>query len=224
MVRQSGLVELRQFVNDQFRTRGTALKLRGVLLGLEKLIRENPREGADEIRAGIERISAAAHTLRELALLASARTEEGLPLSPEDAAEAQRIAGGSGTPAHTRLGLLDDADPQTMREQVDARLAYWRTLMESPLTERAAVGVAQVVIRSLDEISSDLAPTPEAPLSELARADDAVTPAADVMLAGGPGDRAGEGAEQEGDEHEPRLARKKKQKRFAAFAQRHPLR
>ena len=224
MVRQSGLVELRQFVNDQFRTRGTALKLRGVLLGLEKLIRENPREGGDEIRAGIERISAAAHTLRELALLASARTEEGLPLSPEDAAEAQRIAGGSGTPAHTRLGLLDDADPQTMREQVDARLAYWRTLMESPLTERAAVGVAQVVIRSLDEISSDLAPTPEAPLSELARADDAVTPAADVMLAGGPGDRAGEGAEQEGDEHEPRLARKKKQKRFAAFAQRHPLR
>jgi hypothetical protein len=223
MVRQSGLVELRQFVNDQFRTRGTALKLRGVLLGLEKLIRENPRDGAEDIRAGIERISAAAHTLRELALLASARSEEGLPLPPEDAAEAQLIAGGSGTPAHTRLGLPDDADPQTMREQVDARLAYWRTLMESPLTERAAVGVAQVVIRSLDEISSDLTPDPVA-TSEVAPADDAVASAADVMLAGGPGDRGREGAEQEGDEHEPRLGRKKKQKRLAAFAQRHPLR
>lgn len=224
MVRQSGLVELRQFVTDQFRTRATALKLRGVLLGLEKLVRENPRDGAEEIRAGIERISAAAHTLRELALLASARSQEGLPLSLEDAVEAQLIAGGSGTLARTRLGLPDDADPQAMRAQVDARLAHWRTLMESPLTERAAVSVAQVVIRSLDEISSELTPAPEAASEVAAAADDAVVPATDVVLAGGPGDRAGEGAEQEGDEHEPRLGRKKKQKRLAAFAQRHPLR
>lgn len=224
MVRQSGLVELRQFVTDQFRTRATALKLRGVLLGLEKLVRENPRDGAEEIRAGIERISAAAHTLRELALLASARSQEGLPLSPEDAVQAQLIAGGSGTLARTRLGLPDDADPQAMRAQVDARLAHWRTLMESPLTERAAVSVAQVVIRSLDEISSELTPAPEAASEVAAAADDAVVPATDVVLAGGPGDRAGEGAEQEGDEHEPRLGRKKKQKRLAAFAQRHPLR
>ena len=56
MVKQSGLVELRQFVNDQFRTRATTLKLRGVLLALEKLIRDNPRDGADDLRAGIERI------------------------------------------------------------------------------------------------------------------------------------------------------------------------
>ena len=42
-----------------------------MLLALEKLIRDRPRDGADEIRAGIERISAAAHTLRELALLAT---------------------------------------------------------------------------------------------------------------------------------------------------------
>jgi hypothetical protein len=99
MVKQSGLVELRQFVNDQFRTRATTLKLRGVLLALEKLISEKPRDGADELRAGIERISSAAHTLRELALLATARSV-GLPLSDEDAAEAQLIIGGSGTLAH----------------------------------------------------------------------------------------------------------------------------
>jgi hypothetical protein len=57
MVQQSGLIELRQFVRNQFRTRATTLKVRGVLLSLEKLVRENPRDGVDEIRSGIERIS-----------------------------------------------------------------------------------------------------------------------------------------------------------------------
>ena len=66
MVQQSGLVELRQFVRDQFRTRATTLKVRGVLLELDKLIRDNPRDGVDDLRAGIERIASSAHTLREL--------------------------------------------------------------------------------------------------------------------------------------------------------------
>ena len=225
MVRQSGLVELRQFVNDQFRTRATTLKLRGVLLALEKLIRESPRDGVDEIRAGIEKISTAAHTLRELALLADARSEEGLALSAQDAAEAQLIVGGSGTPAHVRLGLPENADAETMRAQVDAKLAAWRSLAESPLTERAAVGVCRVVIRSLDEISADLGPAvePASPASEVAAADDPLVGAADVVLPGRPGDGLGESAEQEGDQSKSRLGRKKKEKRFAAFAERHPF-
>ena len=220
MVKQSGLVELRQFVNDQFRTRATTLKVRGVLLALEKLIRDNPRDGVDDLRAGIERISSAAHTLRELALLATARSD-GLPLSDEDAAEAQRIIGGSGTLAHVRLGLPDDADDETMRESVDAKLAHWRALAESPLTERAAVSVCRVVIRSLDEMASEVSPAPAA--SEVAAADDSLVAAPDVMLTGGPADGLGQGAEQQGDEHQSRLRRKKKEKRVSTFSQRHPL-
>ncbi|SFR94744.1 50S ribosome-binding GTPase [Microbacterium sp. cf046] len=225
MVKQSGLVELRQFVNDQFRTRATTLKLRGVLLELEKLIRDNPREGTEQIRAGIERISAAAHTLRELALLASARSD-GLPFSQEDAADAQRIIGGSGTFAHVRLGLPDDSDDETMRACVDAKLAYWRTLAESPLTERAAVGVCRVVIRSLDEVASEVAPAPEpvADASEVAGADDPLVSSADVVLTSGPGDGLGQSAEEQGEDHKSRLRRKKKEKRLATFAERHPLR
>ena len=52
MVQQSGLIELRQFVRNQFRTRATTLKVRGVLLALERLIREKPRDGVDEIGGG----------------------------------------------------------------------------------------------------------------------------------------------------------------------------
>lgn len=229
MVAQSGLVELRQFIRTQFRTRATTLKVRGVLLSLEKLIREHPREGVDEIRAGIERISATAHTLRELTLLARARAES-LPFSDADAADAQLIIGGAGTPAHVRLGLPDDADTPAMRARVEEKLTHWRRLAESPLTERAAVGVCFVVIRSLDEIAADLAPAPavaasdgERAVSEVAAADDALVPAADVVLAGGPGHGLGHDAAEQSDQDKPRLRRKKKEKRFAAFSERHPL-
>jgi hypothetical protein len=235
MVKQSGLVELRQFVRAQFRTRATTLKVRGVLLGLEKLIDEQPRDGVDDIRAGIERISATAHTLRELTLLARARSE-GLPLSPEDSEEAQRIIGGSGTPAHIRLGLPEDADVTHMRARVADKLAHWRSLAESPLTERAAVGVCFVVIRSLDEIAAVLAPVaqaeePEPSTSEdaddpsdVSAGDDALAGAPDVVLPGGPRDGLGHDGAQQSEQDEPRLDRKKKKNRLAAFADRNPFR
>lgn len=221
MVRQSGLVELRQFVRNHFRTRATTLKLRGVLLSLEKLIRDNPRDGVDEIQTGIERISAAAHTLRELALLATARSE-GIPLPDRDAVEAEMIIGGSGTLAHVRLGLPEDAAAETMRVRVDDRLAYWHALAESPLTERAAVTVCRVVIRSLDEVAAEIAPAAEP--SEVAAADDALVPAADVVLPSGPLDGLGQDAAEEGEEGKRRLRRKKKEKRVSAFAYRNPFR
>jgi hypothetical protein len=232
MVKQSGLVELRRFVRTQFRTRATTLKVRGVLLGLEKLIRDSPRPGDDEIRAGIERISATAHTLRELTLLARARSE-GLPLSDEDTADAELIIGAAGTLASARLGLPEDADAGAVRARVEEKLTHWRRLAESPLTERAAVSVCFVVIRSLDEIAADLAPTAPDPAhrasddadaeSEVAAADDALVTASDVDLAGGPGHGLGHDAAEQRQEDEPRLPRKKKEKRFASFAERHPL-
>ncbi|MFD4420534.1 dynamin family protein [Agromyces sp. NPDC058484] len=183
MVQQSGLIELQQFVRNQFHTRASTLKVRGVLLGLERLMRQSPREGTEQIRGGIERIAAGAHALRELSLLATARSE-GLPLSAQDAAAAQTIIGANGTPTHIRLGLPESADTRTRSERVDALLDYWRRLSESPLTDRAAVGACRVVIRSLDEMASDLGP------------------AANVVLSGGPRHGAGQHAPQQSEEHE----------------------
>lgn len=233
MVQQSGLVELRQFVAMQFRTRAATLKVRGVLLGLDKLVRERPRDGADEIRAGIERLSAMSHTLRELTLLATARSE-GLPVSPADAADAQRIIGSAGTSPYARLGLAEDADADAMRAAVESKLAHWRTLAESPLTERAAVGVCRVVVRSLDEVSAVLSPPPPEPVVEAVEpdggdesevgADDVVAAPTNVVLPGGPGHGLGQDAEEEREQHESRLSRKKKHKRLTPFAPRNPFR
>ena len=87
-----------------------------------------------------------------------------------------------------------------------AKLAHWRGLAESPLTDRAAVGVCRVVIRSLDQIAADVAAVP----SEVPAADDPVVPAPDVVLTGGPGDGLREDAGEQGEQNETGLRRKKK--------------
>lgn len=156
MVQQSGLVELQRFVLQQFRSRTVALKARGVLAGLEALLRDKPGPGTASILAGVERISASTHDLRELSLLAELRTGT-LPLSEEDAASAERIVGGSGTAALARLDLPDTATPDDVRSRIDGLLGHWRQLGESPLSMRATTELCRVVIRSIEGIASDVA-------------------------------------------------------------------
>jgi len=192
LVQQSGLNELNSFVRNQFRTRAAALKVRGVLDGLEKLVRDKPREGTAALVAGIERIYATTHTLRELSLLARARAS-GLPLPKDDAAQAERIIGGKGTQITARLDLDEKTTTDEMRQRVDGELRRWRTLAHSPLTERATVEVCRVVIRSLEEMASDLGTAgPDGSAS-------------DVDAPGRPGDRAGKRADQQGEGDEDDL-------------------
>lgn len=211
MVQQSGLIELQEFVTAQFQTRAAALKTRGVLLQLQQLLRERPREGLDEVHAGIERITAGAHTLRELALLATARSN-GLPLAAGDALEAQRIAGADGTAAHTRLGLAEGADSEALRARLTERIDYWRRASQSPLASRATIGTCRIILRSLDEIASEIG------------AGRSLRTTPDVVLSGGPGDGLGHHAAEQSEKHQRGLGRKEKRKRFAALAQRNPFR
>jgi hypothetical protein len=189
LVQHSGLNELQEFVREQFRTRGADLKVRGVLDGLEQTIREAPRDGTRAILGDIERIRATAHTLRELSLLSQAKAS-GLPLRPADASLAERIIGGQGVTATARLGLEDDAPAAAIRDEVDSQLAYWRSLSQSPLTERAAVEVCRVVIRSLEEVASEVL---------------SAAGGADVDATRGPSERVGEGAEQQRQDGEASL-------------------
>ena len=182
LVQQSGLNELQQFIQLQFRTRAAALKVRGVLDALQTLLSEHPHADAEHIVAGVERIYASAHTLRELSLLARARSSD-LPLSAGDAAEAERIIGGDGTTATARLGLPETATPDELSARAEELLVRWRRLSQSPIAERATVGVGRQVIRSLEEVGSGLS---------LAGAG-----TADIVLAGGPFEPAVERAEEQ---------------------------
>lgn len=212
MVEQSGLIELQEFVQVQFRARATALKARGIVLQLERLVRQRPRPGVSDIRAGIEKIAVGAHMLRELALLASARAGE-IAMSNAEVAEAKQLIGSNGVTVGARLGFgSSEMDPDAARERIDEYRGRWRRLQESPLSDRATVQVCAVVLRSLDELASEIG---------VAGADRTAT---DIVLAGRPREGAGEDTEEQGEQHEPDLRGKKKLKRFAGLAQRHPFR
>lgn len=211
MVQQSGLVELQEFVDTHFQPRAATLKARSVMLQLNALIRQRPRPGIDAVRAGIERFEASAHTLRELSLLARARAQ-GLPLPAPEAAEAQRVIGAAGVTPPRRLGLDDDATPSELAAEVQAQTDRWRTLAAAPLLSRDAAAVCDTVLGSLAAVASEIG------------AGRRLRPPADIVPSGGPGDRAGQDTEQQREQHEGRLAGKKRLKWRALLSQRNPSR
>ncbi|MFD5213402.1 dynamin family protein [Microbacterium sp. NPDC058345] len=211
LVQQSGLIQLQEFVQAQFQPRAEILKARGVVLQVQRLLRDRPRDGTDRIRAGIERFAASAHMLRELSLLAEARAH-GLPVAADDAVDAARILGASGIEPTARLGLPAAAAGSDVAERVTTEIDRWRALSASPVAERAALAVYQAVLRSLAEIASEVGAT--RPLRS----------APHVEAPGGPGDGLGQDAAEQGEEHQPGLHSKKRLQWRAARAQRHPFR
>lgn len=156
LVQQSGMVTLQQFIVDQFRSRAVALKARGVLQGIDQVIRERPRPGTDAVLGSIERITARSHDLRELALLADLRTSP-VSLSEAETAEGERILGGSGVSASARLGLPETATRADRDAQVAALLARWRAQSESPLNDRYTAHLCRMIVRSVEGIAAEAA-------------------------------------------------------------------
>ncbi len=210
MVEQSGLVELQEFIRTQFHSRAHALKARGIVVELDRLLRRRPVEDAARVRAGIERIVVRAHTLRELSLLSAARAGQ-LPLPGPDAEEAVRLLGGAGTGAAARLGADDAAGPDELWARIEERIGYWRRRSESPLSDRVVVEVSRVVVRSLEQLASEVG---------AGRSDG---PPADIVLARGPREGPGQEAEQQREHGQAELHPQKKLKRFAALTHRDPL-
>jgi len=211
LVEQSGLLDLEEFVREQFLARSAALKARGIVVQLEWLLRNRPRPEARTIHGGIEAIVCRAHAFRELELLARARADA-LPLSPADAAAAQLLLGAGGVTPQKRLGLAGEAEAHEVRARTLDALSHWRRLAASPMADREVRMICQVVIRSLDGIASEVG------------AARALRPPADVVLPSGPSQSTGQDAEEQGDQPHRRLHRKKRLNWFARLAERHPFR
>lgn len=211
MVQQSGLIELQEFVQRHFHPRSDILKARGVVLQLQAMMRRTPKEGSEEIRAGIERFLASAHMLDELALLALARSR-GLPLDAADARTAERILGSDGVTPSARLGLSADAPREVIADRVLAEIDRWRMLSAWPTATPAALRVHRAVLRSLDGVASEVG------------AGRALRSPAHVEAAGGPAEGRGQDADQQREEHQRGLSGKKGLQRRALRALRHPSR
>ena len=157
LYRRSGMEDLLRLVSDQFRSRADALKARTALAAISALVERRPTPNSPELAGAVERLEANAHELRELSLLAAARTT-GLGLPPEESAEAERLIGGAGTSASRRLGLPDDAPPDEVRHEASEALQRWRAMAGSPLLDRGAVEACQAVIRSCEALVMGVAP------------------------------------------------------------------
>ncbi|BDZ46767.1 dynamin family protein [Naasia aerilata] len=151
LTRHSGLDPLLRSLADQFQARADQLKARTALIGVETLVREQPRAGAERLSAMLERIQAGAHEFAELRLLSEARTA-GIGLSRERAEEAERLIGGAGSAPAARVGLPEDAPAGEIEAAAVAALRRWRTLAENPLTARAVAEVCRIVARSCEGI------------------------------------------------------------------------
>jgi hypothetical protein len=156
LARRSGLDPLLAMLAGQFHARADALKARTALVGMESLLRNSPREGSGHLAAALERLEVNAHEFRELRLLAMLRTT-GVTLKHELAVEAERIVGGEGVAAHLRMGLQPEASPDEITAEAHRILHRWRLVSENPLTDRSALDVCRVVVRSCEGVLAESA-------------------------------------------------------------------
>ncbi|HKS47333.1 MAG TPA: hypothetical protein VJT49_19920 [Amycolatopsis sp.] len=143
LVPRSGLAELLESIEKNFTRRRSVLKARSALLGLEVVLRMEPRPAAAELASQLEQTLASAHDFRELRLLAAIHT--GRVKLPEDLrAEAVRLTGGQGTGLAERLSEVD----------LRGAIQRWRHYAENPALGSAERRAATVVLRSCEAIAS----------------------------------------------------------------------
>jgi Dynamin family len=151
LVRRSGLDEVRRVIAVQFTERSDILKARSALLAVDRVLRESPRPGTEQIVTSVEQILAGAHEFQELRLLGALRAP-GLTLPRDARLEAERLLGGLGTGVDARLDLPAAPAPEEIRAAALDALTRWRQRAENPLSDRATAAACAVVIRSCEGI------------------------------------------------------------------------
>jgi len=108
LLERSGLVALRDVIEQQFAQRSDLLKAHTALLSLRRFVETNPIYATPYIIADIDPLLADTHAFEELRLLSQLRSRP-TTLNEDEMASLRRIVGGSGTDAASRLGLQPDA-------------------------------------------------------------------------------------------------------------------
>jgi hypothetical protein len=151
LVQRSGLDDLRSALASRFTQRRELLKARSTLLSMDFALRREPSAQGRRLLAEVERILAGSHEFVEMRLLAAIRSSA-VTFPDSYRAEAERLLGANGTTPAQRLGLIDDTDPETLREVALEALDRWRRLSEHPLFPHAFADAARTVVRSCEGI------------------------------------------------------------------------
>ena len=122
LLERSGLVALRDVIDQQFAQRSDLLKAHTALLSLRRFVEINPISATPYIIADIDPLLADTHAFEELRLLSQLRSRP-TTLNDDEMASLRRIIGGSGTDAASRLGLTPDAPVRRTARGVRRRAA-----------------------------------------------------------------------------------------------------
>lgn len=150
LLERSGLVALRDVIDQQFAQRSELLKAHTALLSLRQFVQQNPIYATPYILADIDPLLADTHAFEELRLLSLLRSRQ-TTLNEDEMASLRRIIGGSGTDAASRLGLQPDA-PFDGPRAAFAAAQRWRRRADHPLNDPFTTRACRAAVRSAEAL------------------------------------------------------------------------
>ena len=153
LLERSGLVALRDVIDQQFAQRSDLLKAHTALVSLRQVVQRHPIYATPYILADIDPLLADTHAFEELRLLSQLR---GRPttLNDDEMASLRRIIGGSGTDAASRLGLQPDL-PYDGPRAAFAAAQRWRRRADHPLNDPFTTRACRAAVRSAEALVAE---------------------------------------------------------------------
>ncbi|WNG90554.1 dynamin-like GTPase family protein [Mycobacterium sp. ITM-2016-00317] len=155
LLERSGLLALREVIDQQFAQRSDLLKAHTAMLSLRRFVQQNPIYGTPRILADIEPLLADTHAFEELRLLSQLRSRP-TTLNDDEMASLRRLIGGSGTGGASRLGLSPDALDDGPRAAF-AAAQRWRRRAEHPLNDPFTARACRAAVRSAEALIAEYA-------------------------------------------------------------------
>jgi replication fork clamp-binding protein CrfC len=157
LLERSGLVALRDVIDQQFAQRSELLKAHTALVSLRRFVELHPITATPHIIADIDPLLADTHAFEELRLLSQLRSRP-TSLTEDEMVSLRRIIGGSGTDPASRLGLVPDALDDGPRAAF-AAAQRWRRRSEHPLNDPFTTRACRAAVRSAEALVAMYAAT-----------------------------------------------------------------
>lgn len=161
LLERSGLVALRDVIDQQFAQRSDLLKAHTALLALRRFVQAHPIPATPYIVADIDPLIADTHAFEELRLLSQLRSRS-TTFNEDEMVSLRRIIGGSGADPASRLGL----SPETVADGPRAAFAAaqrWRRRADHPLNDPFTTRACRAAVRSAEAIVAQYAPRSDDP-------------------------------------------------------------
>lgn len=154
---RSGLVALRDVIDQQFAQRSDLLKAHTALVSLRTVVQRHPVYATPRILADIDPLLADTHAFEELRLLSQLRSRP-TTLNDDEMASLRRVIGGSGTDVASRLGL-SAADADDGPRAAFSAAQRWRRRADHPLNDPFTARACRAAVRSAEAIVAEYART-----------------------------------------------------------------